>query len=366
MKQTVKILDGVLDAGTYRELDRNAAAKFLAEKYDKWGSMCSAAATVTDSGETIVGRNMDLYISGKPAYVVRTETEGGYRTLGLSYFHGFGPDCGDALENGIPDDLHKCLPFLCTDVMNAEGLYVEINMRTGEADASGRSVYGCSGTNPDAAERVCAIALPRYLCEHCATVDEALSYAQTLDIYTTCAENLNWNFCFLMADATGHYGVLEIARNRLSWLDGQRAQTNFYITREFAKDERMKAGTGRYDALMRGIGAVQSEADMYALMDEVSYFQIYAPDRCRFDARSEFIGLKANWDHAYVVSEANRGEISCEIDAIAGRIRGMSRRDLQRKCAHWESVFTVVANCSKKTLFVRFFEDSARTLTLTF
>ena len=59
------------------------------------------------------------------------------------------------------------------------------------------------GTNKESNDRVCATILPRILGEHCATVKEAVDYIKTLNVYTPNREGLAWNFCFIMADATG-------------------------------------------------------------------------------------------------------------------------------------------------------------------
>lgn len=358
-----KLFDYVLDAGEYTSLDYAFTEKMAKADYDFRGGLCSAAAAAVD-GKTLIGRNMDLYISNRPAYVVRTNVPGCRKTVGLSYFHLFGPVYGEALNGGLDDGFAKRLPFFCTDVMNDSGLYMETNMRTGEYNDDGSSKYGCSGTNPGAEKRVCAMLLPRYVCERCNDVDEALKYLETLDIYTPGAKNMDWNFCFMLADAKGRFGVLEIACNRLSWLEGERIQTNFYLTKEFAADEHMKAGLGRYDVLKNGLDSIKTKDDLYRLMDRVSYFQMYMPNACAFDCRSELIGAKENWTSEYVTDEANREEIEAELHRVAETVKGLSRQALQDRGSSWESVFTLIADCNSKTLFVRFFEDEKRTLTL--
>ena len=118
-----KVFDYVLDAGTYTELDYDFAEKVLTEKYDGWGGACSAIATVTNDGTPLVGRNMDLFISNKPAYISRTKVDGCYETVGLSYSHKSGPDYEDALKNGIPESTYKTIPFLATQRSLCGGQY---------------------------------------------------------------------------------------------------------------------------------------------------------------------------------------------------------------------------------------------------
>lgn len=361
-----KIFDYVLDLGTFTELDYDFAEQFITEKYDGWGGMCSAAATVTKDGTTLVGRNMDLYTSNKAAYISRTKVEGCHETVGLTYIHMFGPDYEDALKNGISEDTYKLLPFFATDVLNSEGLYVETNMRFGEENPDGTSKFSCSGTNPDSNTRICSLALPRYIGEHCATVDEALEYVKTLNIYTTNGSGFAWNFCFVMSDATGHFGLLEIAENKISWLDGQHVQTNFYVTEEFAKKQELKCGVGRYELLINGIKNVQSEQDMFNLINQVTCYQSYFPEICGYDPRSEFVGAHEIWTYDYVSDDANREEVIREIREQGERMASCSREELQNQCNAYESIFTEVVNCKEKTLTVRFFEDDARTAILSF
>ena len=58
-----KVFDYVLDAGTYNELDYDYANTFVNGKYDGWTKACTAVAKTLPNGQTVVGRNMDLYIS---------------------------------------------------------------------------------------------------------------------------------------------------------------------------------------------------------------------------------------------------------------------------------------------------------------
>lgn len=359
------LMDHVIDAGVFTELDYEYSKASIAKAYDNMGGGCTAVAKCTDEGRMLVGRNMDLNISHNPAYVVRTKVPGCYETVGLSYtFKENAPTYEYVKENGIPEEFRKTIPFLSCDVMNEKGLYVEINMRSGELDSEGNPKYSCTGTNPDSDERVHAILLTRYIGEHCATAAEAVEYARSLDIYTAVGGFDAWNFCFMIADATGDFGLLEIARNRVIWHDRQPAQANFYITPEFAEGELMKAGLDRYRVVTEGVDEVDSPEKMYELMDKVSYHQIYSYDRCGFDYRSEFIGIEPHWTIDYVMADENREEIDAYAKELSETLGKLPRSLKQDRNTLWESVFTEVADCSEKSLTVRFFEDENRKMTL--
>ncbi len=359
------VFDHVLDAGTFTELDYENAERVFAGAMQIEGG-CSAIAKTLDNGDTIVGRNMDLNFSHKPAYIVRTHVDGGFETVGVSYVPFMGADYEEVMKNGIDEEQMKLIPFECTDVMNSEGLYVEINMRSGEYDEDGNSVFGCTGTNPGAEHRVCSIVLCRYIAEHCASVSEVKDYLDTLDIYTPNTVGMDWNFCFLVADKTGKTALIEIACNKISFLEDYSAQCNFYRTEEFAKKEHKKAGVGRYTLLNDGIDDVQSEDDMFKLMDKVSYFSMYSPDTCEFDYRTELVGLNPGWTDEYVQDEANRKEVENYARETGERVQAKSLEQLQDDGTSWESVFTEIANCNSRTLTVRFFEDDEKMITLGF
>ena len=357
----------VLDAGIYTTLDYDYASQEFANGHDLSSGMCTAVAKVTEDGTMLMGRNMDLTISNKAAYVVRTAVEGCYETVGLTYTPGSqAPDYEEARDKGITEEFRKQIPFLSCDVLNSEGLYIETNMREGECWPSGEDKFTCSGTNPDSDTRVYMVLLPRYIGEHCATVDEALEYVKTLNIFTMEGGIDAWNFCFMLADATGHYGLMEFAQNKIIWHEGQQAQTNFYIDKDMAAIEEYKCGIGRYETVIKGIDSVQSKEDMLALMNKVTYHQMYSPETCQYDPRSEFIATYPHWTYDYVMAKENQEEVMSVMKSISECVSAMTRQEKQDKNSMWESIFTEIADCNEKTLFVRFFEDDTRTITLTF
>ena len=361
-KDITEIFDYVFDAGTYTELDYEYARNYFAKEYDNYGGKCSAIAKTLDSGETIVGRNMDLNISDRCAYVVRTKVKDCYETLGLVYtFRDVSPRYDEAIKDGLNGDFAKVLPFMADDVLNTEGLYVEINMRNGEFWPTGDPKFSCSGTNPESDERVYMFELPRYIGEHCATVDEAIEYVKTLNVYS---KDGYWNYCFIMADATGHYGLLEFAIDQVIWHDYQPCQTNFYVDKDIQSIEDLRCGVGRYDYLMSHIDEVRNEADMFNLMNDVTYYQVYDPSTAKYDVLSEDVGVLPFITYDYALE--NRELILEYMQAYGDQVRSMSREQQQIENTYWESSFTEVINCNNRTLLVRFFEDNNKKLKLSF
>lgn len=361
-RDVTEIFEYVYDAGTYNELDYDFANKWFANEYDNYGGKCSAIAKTLDNGQTIVGRNMDLNISDRCAYVVRTNVKDCYETLGLVYtFRDISPVYSDVKQNGLNGDFAKILPFMSDDVLNEEGLFVEINMRNGEFWPTGDAKFSCSGTNSESKERVYMFELPRYIGEHCATVDEAIEYVKTLNIYS---KDGYWNYCFLMADATGHYGLLELALDQVIWHDYQQCQTNFYVDADLQTVEDLKCGIGRYNYLMEHINDVDDESEMFSLMDDVTYYQVYDPSTCKYDPISEDVGVLPFASNNYLVE--NREYVMELMQQYGDMVRGMTRQQQQAQNEFWESSFTEVVNCNNKTISVRFFEDNNKKLTLSF
>lgn len=398
-----KIFDYVFDAGTYTELDDEKAYAYFDSIYDLRPGGCTAVAKTTDTEGTMVGRNMDIYISNNPSYFFRTDRADHYKTMGLMYANTNAPSYDEMMENGLDSDFYNLIPFTATDVMNEYGLYVEVNMRTGEYDENGGLVFACDGTRSSKGlafeRRLCSFMLPLFLGERCKTVAEAVDYAQNkLDLYTPAADTaFPWNFCFVMADATGEYGVIEIAKNEVIYTQGGTAgqsdsgktemkegsaQANFYIAPEFAKAEKLKIGLGRYDTVKNGWKDVETERQMFDLMDSVSYFQSYFP-WCKYDYKSEAVsvviddpttlkeyGMKEEylnkiWDNDFVNEHPDYVDayMAHERADIMEHIKNDTLRDANY---YWESAFTLVANCSKRTIFIRFNECDKNTIKFVF
>ncbi|MCQ2609593.1 MAG: linear amide C-N hydrolase [Lachnospiraceae bacterium] len=366
MLKPKKILNHVYELGVYKELDYNLAEEMCKNILDGWEGGCTAVARYTDDSKMIVGRNMDFYISHKPAYIVKTEVPDFYKTYGITYSHNFGPNDEDVEKVGLDDAVYKMLPFLCSDVFNEEGLYIETNMRNGEYLKSGKTQYGCTGTNPLAKHRICSLILPRYLGENCANVKEAIALVKELDIYTPSVTGMDWNFCFMLADKSGDYGVLEIAQNKISWLQDAPAQANFYLTPAFQYNEEYGSGVGRYELVTRERDSVANEDDMYELIKKVSYSYIYKPDICPFDVRSEYIGNDKYLTYDVMMDDKNRKEVEKGIRELCDAHNKKSRAQQEDEMTSWESVFTEVINCTDRTWFIRFFEDEKRTIKLRF
>ncbi len=362
----------VVELAEYQTLDYEFADNYYKENNDNWGGGCSSISKIIN-GHRIVGRNMDLNISYKNAYIIRTNA-GKYKTLGLAYsFRKVSPDYNEYKEKGISDTLRKILPFMCDDVLNDQGLHVEINMRHNEFWPNGGDKYSCEGTNNKSSKRVYLFELPRYIGEHCATVEEAKEYVASLDVYS---QDKYWGYCFLVSDAVGNSSLLEFCDNKVYWLDESKldeytwldkfnlkaiGQTNFYLNEWGYKTQDIKSGEGRFITLQNDIDSVNSEEDMYNLMRKIQYSSFYLDyDECKnehFDPRSENIGEIDYLTYDTIMNPEAEEKVKVLFNSFSEPIRNMTREEKQQKNAYWESSFTEVIDTNAKSIFVRIFEN---------
>ena len=267
----------VIDVDEHTHFDFDKALAFSNKRYDKWAKLpvggCSALGTRTENGEVLIGRNLDLTVSQFPCYITHVNPVGGfkYKTINFTYDELFTE--GDTYEvllnkGKINEEYYNALPLLASDSFNEKGLYLEYNMRAYE------EYMICSGTNPDSQNRICTISLPFVVASNCATVKEALDYIRNyVNVYTMLDESVasGWNLCFMIGDAVGEYGLIEIARNEIMYLPYQHGQGNYYVTPKWNVLSKGQSGYGRLQFGIEHIDKVQNEEDMAELMKKIMW-----------------------------------------------------------------------------------------------
>jgi len=247
---------------------------------------CSAyAATGTDSGDFLYGRNYDYcHVENgnevpATALFVRTAPAGGKKSLSMvdAYWLGF----HKGFYNDGETDLSMLIaaPYEILDGMNEDGFAVCVLHLDGKAtrqDEPGK-------------QYIWANVFMRKLLDSVGTVEEAIALAGTynLSMKTPASGNLH----FFVADATGDYAILEYSYedaasvdvtlpNKLKVLRGEacyRYVTNFYVDPALAEHPTLgplgKHGLWRYDTLRvtleRNNDKLSDEAAM-ALLKAVS------------------------------------------------------------------------------------------------
>ncbi len=357
--QAAEIFEYVFDTGVIRGFDETKANAFMEQITGRWNFGCSTCCKVISDGTMLIGRNMDLCYSHRPVFIISTEEQNCYKTKGLSHYalDPF-PTYDSVRKNGIPKDIYNVLPYIATDSINTEGLYVEVNMRNEEKDSDGKEIFGCKGTNPDSRTRINVLSLPTYLTQRCRNVDEALALVKKLDVYTIESDFYEWPLCCTIADADGHYGVLEFGMNKAVWNELAPCQTNFYLNSEMNSAEKYKTGIDRYNILIKEHNHIESREYLWSLLNKLSYRQVYDMENSCFDLRTEFVNPGTKYTTDYVLDEANREEMNTIMENASLMAKGKTSSQLRDESQVWYSMYSIVTDCNNRTMEVRFFEDS--------
>ncbi len=251
------------------------------------GFGCTVMAKHNSRGEVVIGRNMDVDISRKPAYVIRT-TYGRYKNCCISYWPNNGPDYRDLQKmDGMDLELAPFLIYGACDAINEKGLYAEGNIREpnpalscyGLHSGRGETVRG-DGT-PWTEHRACAISMIQLVTQNCATVKEAVSFLKnSYDWYTAAMAGDdpqrgtvvdNRNVAMIVGDATGEFGLIEMAQDEIRYIPYQFGQANFYIDPVWACLDTCGAGVGRLAKVPEVIRDIETPEDAMDAMKPIMW-----------------------------------------------------------------------------------------------
>ena len=266
---------GFTDMGDYliwlddfKSADLEAAVAYAQVVSDSMeGGFCTACVRKNSAGEVLIGRNNDMEVSRDPAYIYTTSC-GKYKTLSLRFLS---PDLYTYEQfkaEGYKDEKFiNLLGFTATDAINSEGLYVEMNGRE-----KGDTFYN-TGTNPGK-PRARVDMLPNLIAQNCATVKEAIKFVKNeLDVFSapvTDEEGFT-EFGYLMGDATGEYGILEIAADQVYFLPYQNGQGNYYLNPICNAVDVTGDGYGRFARLLEGLEEIETQEEMFHHMEKAMW-----------------------------------------------------------------------------------------------
>lgn len=230
---------------------------------------CTACAVLSPEGEVLIGRNLDNEVSLCPAFIIHTSF-GKYETLSIRFNNFDTYTYEDFKTTGYLDQEYmNYIPFCVTDAMNSEGLYVEANVREPALSLMN------TGTNPDK-ERVQVSMLVQLIAQNCATVRDAVDYlSHEINIVSNPYVDFRTptQYAYTIGDATGEYGVIEIAQNRVSFIARQPAQANYYLTPVWTLLDEQGSGYGRMERVLDGLMDVKTIEDMAEQMKKPMWNQ---------------------------------------------------------------------------------------------
>lgn len=237
--------------------------------YDGWKIGCTSLANINSNGDLIIARNNDNEISEYPIFISKT-SYGKYKTFNVYYCSEIDYTYDELIKDGTYEDI---LPYAykATDVLNEKGLYIETNMRYAGLDGIAND-----GTNPGKT-RASTMSIPNLVGQNCATVEEAIEYLNdSYDFYTVQSKQypwLNgWDVGFMIGDANGNHGVIEIANNKIVYTPDASVNANYYLNEEFAKEDICFCGKGRAGIIADKIENVETIDEAISLIEEASWY----------------------------------------------------------------------------------------------
>lgn len=230
---------------------------------------CTTCSKLNKDGEVMIGRNLDNEVSVCPAFLIHTSF-GKYPTLSVRFNNYDTYTYEEFKETGyLDEDYMNYIPFCVTDAMNSEGLYVEANVR--EPDL----YFLNTGTNPNK-ERVMVNMLVQMIAMNCATVKDALDYLRN-DINVVSTPYIDMRtptqYAYCIGDATGNFGVIEIARNEVHFVPYAPAQGNYYLSPVWTVMDANGSGYGRAERVMDGLEDVNTLEEMMEQMKKPMWNQ---------------------------------------------------------------------------------------------
>ncbi len=245
---------------------------------------CTAMAKRNSKGEVIIGRNMDLDISQKPGYVYQT-TYGKYKNFCVTYVPGVYLDYPDLQkEEEMDGHMLDMVPMFASDCMNEKGLYIEMNLREENIKTVCYGMHSTRGEltradgKPWSELRAPTTVVPQLVSQNCATVKEAVDFIKnSYDWYTlTPGPGLSIgvgqsNMAFMIGDATGEYGLIEIAQDEIFYIPYQYGHANFYINPVWAAIDLCGAGMGRLEMVSDVIGGPETLEEAMKAMEPIMW-----------------------------------------------------------------------------------------------
>lgn len=292
----------------YDDYDFDACKEFFDGQYISSGAGCSEVRK-----GRFVGRNLDWFINGNAAAVIKVNGKPGVRYASIGIVGCFPQFSNELAKDGGPSDIYRYLPFKTEDGVNEKGLYVGVNVvPTGETsfDKStwdhGHYGHGAARTNPAAGEAYAVNYLPRILLDRAASVAEAkdiISKINWTDPINYPDKDQTQSFHWLISDA-GHSVVLEFIDNKPFYSEAESISSPSFgtIMTNFSNGlweahimQNSGIGYERYDILRDNYDDAPESFDGIAgLMKKVWYSKYYTTslDTPEQIWMSEFAGVE--------------------------------------------------------------------------
>lgn len=298
----------------------------------------------------LYGRNLDMTYDNTAEFIIRTPAYRGFhKVLGVAELTS--QLLTSLVDSGEPSELYKILPFRLMDGINDAGLVVNTNIAPVE-DATVRT----TGTNPDADISVSCLMLTRYILDRCATVSEAITELQQINIYAPGSHEYH----YMIAD-TDRTVVIEFHNNQLVVCENNSIMTNFYLhnfdgntaTATFKSSEYdpnnttltpHACGVERYDILNTNKDTITSVESMRSVMQQVHYTKTYDSSTNPF--------WYSEYNEGMLTIDSLSSEYQPIIDGSRQVYENRTREKGQPYYGTWQTVHTSVYDMLSQTLHI--------------
>lgn len=330
---------------------------------------CTAHTWTTDTGSKAEVRNLDFFYTVNPAIAYYFDVPGYHKSWNFTLLTGNGQSYESMLKNGVSADTMALAASMPYDILNDQGLYVEVNIRGAEYDtATGDYKWDCmDGSNPTATETRSIAVFGREISNHCTTVQEAITYAQNVNwvLNADCGYFLAW----YVNDATSS-ALFELVDNKLKITENVHTNSNFFINDEYKDQALFDMGIGRAEYVNTNIPDGTSFQNGRKKMLGMYYSQIYY-DNCVFNRNSEFEGfydLDENGTYELVVTKDNKNDgISAYVELLEYYKDKFDKKTNAKRmvdAVNWHTVYcTAIDWKDKNKITLQFMEDEAMTYT---
>lgn len=312
----------------------------------------------------LIGRTFDYLYSNVADFVIHTPSFNTRRAvLALGNYEKI---TYNIVDTGDYNEGYDILPFLLSDAMNSDGLYIASLLVPADKGIT-------TGTTPtgDLKEELCTLMLPRYIADNFSTLRDAFTFLQeNASIFNaTPLIEEGYELHFYVKDASGREGIIEFVNNAVVLTQGD-VTTNFVndgvipnqdgtvytpATQDLDHDAVVTnlitehgSGLERYNAIVTARSSIQDKEGVLSLIRDLQYTKTY--DKA----------VNPFWYTEYV-----KGDIHCNTDVavfdaedgpVDKGIEEFEKRDRSNPVT-WATVHGGVFNIQDKTVELYFQED---------
>lgn len=243
------------------------------EQKDEFGRVWKDCSVIYKNG--ILGRNYDFLYNENKEFIIKVSNKyATYKSIGVAN-----------IGNEITPNIVRLAPFLTIDGMNEQGVKIAMTIKNAKTNKEQSTV----GVNENSPFRFCALMIPRYVLDFCATAEEAIEKIKQLNIFCPYSKEYSSEFAYMITDNNKQF-IVEFINNKLIYKEltttDKKYMTNFTLLNEqgefkieFDNQNNIKyntvdsyeSGIERYNFITQNIEMI----DINYLLEQLSYSNTY-------------------------------------------------------------------------------------------